>query len=243
MGQQAVRKPAANAYLDYLQVRIPFDPKVITPAIEAAILADKFEDEEAAEIPGIVQHGDVVLEIGAGTGFISTLLARQPEVDRVIAVEANPNLIDYMARLHAENSVTKVERRNVVLTNSDAKEMTFYLRQDFWMGSLAAGPNPYTATVQVPTASLDATLRDAAVTLIVCDIEGAETEIFDGADLSGVDRIYLELHDHVTGLLGVQRLFRTMSDQGFAFDPRHSARSIVLFRRTRENEILRPYSG
>ena len=53
-----------------------------------------------------------------------------------------------------------------------------------------------------------------------------------GADLSGVDRIYLELHDHVTGLDGVRRVFTTMAAQGFAFDPRHSSGPIVLFRRS-----------
>ena len=71
-------------------VTVPFDPAIITPAIRAAILSGRFEAEEASQIPRIVRPGDRVLEIGAGIGFISTLLARQPRVARVIAVEANP---------------------------------------------------------------------------------------------------------------------------------------------------------
>jgi FkbM family methyltransferase len=233
----------AEVMLRSLGVAIPADPGVITPAIESAILVDRYEAKEAAEIPAIVRPGDRVLEIGAGIGFISTLLARQPQVEKVVAVEANPNLLDYMGRLHAANGITKAERRNVVLSNSDAAEMTFYLRRDFWMGSLAEGPNPYYATVQVPTASLDQTIRDERITLIVCDIEGAETEIFDGADLGGVDRVYLELHDHVTGLTGVRHVFETMAGHGFAFDPRHSSGPIVLFRRADPGDALRPYAG
>ncbi|HET9067567.1 MAG TPA: FkbM family methyltransferase, partial [Amaricoccus sp.] len=77
----------------------PLDPSVVTPAIRAAILSGRFEAEEASQIPRIVRPGDRVLEIGAGIGFISTLLSRQPRVARVVAVEANPNLIDYMARV------------------------------------------------------------------------------------------------------------------------------------------------
>jgi FkbM family methyltransferase len=226
-----------------LGVAIPFDPEVITPAIEAAILADRFEAKEAAEIPFIVQPGDRVLEIGAGIGFISTILSRQSGVERVIAVEANPNLIGYMERLHQANGVTRTECRNVVLTNAGVDAVTFYIRRDFWMGSLARGPNPYEATVEVPAASLDELLRSERISLIVCDIEGAETEIFEGADLAGVDRIYLELHDHVTGLCGVRKLFATLTAQGFAFDPRHSAGPIVLFRRARADEVLRPYAA
>lgn len=243
MGQHDVELHTPKANLVCSGVLIPDDETVITPAIRDAILQGKFEAEEASELASIVVPGDRVLEIGAGIGFISTLLSRRPEVVRIVAVEANPYLISYMARLHETNGVTKADRRNVVLTNSDETEMTFYLRRDFWMGSLTAEPNAYVETVQVPTSSLDQVLRDERITLIVCDIEGAETFIFDGADLGGVDRIYLELHDHVTGLCGIQKLFRAMCDHGFSFDPRHSAHSIVLFRRVQEKEILRPYSG
>ena len=56
---------------------IPFDPAVITPAIGRAIREGRFEAEESRQIPHIVRPGDRVLEIGAGIGFISTLIARQ----------------------------------------------------------------------------------------------------------------------------------------------------------------------
>jgi FkbM family methyltransferase len=243
MGKHDTDLHTPEANLVCAGVLIPDDESVITPAIREAILAGRFEAEEAHELPGIVVPGDRVLEIGAGIGFISTLLSRQPEVEKVIAVEANPFLLGYMEQLHKANGVTKAERRNVVLTNSADAEMTFYIRHDFWMGSLSAGPNPFTESVQVPTSCLDGLLRAEAISLIVCDIEGAEAFVFDGADLTGVDRVYLELHDHVTGLSGVQNLFNTMCGHGFSFDPRHSSRSIVLFRRVQENEILRPYSG
>ena len=97
------------------------------------------------------------------------------------------------------------------------------------MSSLAPAPNPYIGTVEVPTMSFDALLREEAIDLVVCDVEGAETVLFHGADLSGVDRIFLEMHDHVTGLSGVRRLFATMAEHGFVYDPRHSLGSVVLF--------------
>ncbi len=224
-------------------VVIPMDRRVITPAIERAIRTGRFEAAEAAQIPRIVRPGDCVLEIGAGIGFISTLLARQGAVRRVVAVEANPHLIDYMAGLHACNAVEKVERINAVLSNRPEATATFYLRRDFWMGSLAPEPNAYEATVEVPTMNLDALLGAAAVSLIVCDIEGAETALFEGAALAGVDRIFVEVHDHVTGLSGIRRLFATMASHGFVYDPRHSAGSVVLFQRLGDEDIVRPYDG
>lgn len=240
---RATRPPLLGESLSAAGVTIPADPAVITPAIRQAILEGRFEAEEARQIPHIVRPGDRVLEIGAGIGFISTLLARQRRVARVIAVEANPHLIDYMGRLHALNGVHGVRRLNAVLTNAAMRSATFYLRADFWMGSLAPAPNPYVATVEVPTLSLDGLLREEAIDLIVCDIEGAEATLFEGADLRGVDRIFLELHDHVTGLSGVRRLFDTLAGQGFVYDPRHSAGSVVLFQRLGAEDIVRPYAG
>lgn len=233
----------AEPSLELAGVLIPPDPAVITPAIRAAILAGRFEAEEAARIPEIVRPGDRVLEIGAGIGFISTLLSRQPRVSRVVAVEANPNLIGYMARLHDLNRVRKVRRINAVLSNDPAPSATFYLRQDFWMGSLSAGPNPYVDTVEVPTLSLDALIRDEGIDLIVCDVEGAEAFLFDGADLAGVDRVWVETHDHVTGLSGVRRLFATMAAHGLVYDPRLSLGGVILFQRLGETDIVRPYAG
>ena len=91
--------------------------------------------------------------------------------------------------------------------------------------------------------NLDALLRDEAIDLIVCDVEGAETVLFHGADLSAVDRIFLEMHDHVTGLSGVRGLFATMAEHGFVYDPRHSLGSVVLFQRLGAEDIVRPYAG
>lgn len=238
------RAPPPDAELCIDGVIVPSDPQVITPAIRAAMLGHRFETEEARQIPQIVEPGDRVVEIGAGIGFISTLLSRQRRVASVLAVEANPNLITYMARLHRRNNVRKVRRLNAVLDNAETPgAATFYLRRDFWMGSLMASPNPYFDTVTVPTRNFSAVLRDEAASLIVCDVEGAEAFLFEGADLAGVDRVFLEVHDHVTGLSGVAAVFTTLAAKGFVYDPRHSDGSVVLFRRLTRPDIPRPYRG
>jgi FkbM family methyltransferase len=243
MSSPAAADRSTGARLEAAGVAIPFDPAVITPAIARAIREGRFEAEESRQIPRIVRPGDRVLEIGAGIGFISTLLARERRVARVVAVEANPHLMAYMTRLHELNRVRKVRRLNAVLTNGPGPSATFYLRRDFWMGSLSAGPNPYVGTVEVPTTSLDGLLRDEGIDLVVCDVEGAETVLFQDADLSGVDRIFLEMHDHVTGLSGVRGLFATLAGHGFVYDPRHSLGSVVLFQKLGARDIVRPYAG
>ena len=232
-------KPVENC-LEADGVLIPFDPAIITPAIKHAIESGYFEAEEAAQLPHIVEPDDIVLDIGAGIGFISTLIARRAE--RVISVEANPDLLPFMAELHRVNGVNNATRLNVVLGESDTGTATFYQRADFWMGSLANGPNPYSSKVKVPCLGLNELLRKESVSLIVCDIEGAESFLFAHAELCCVDRVYLELHDHITGLKGVASVFSAMAKWGFAYDPRYSNGAIVLFRRVEDAEVLRPYA-
>ncbi len=221
-------------------VLIPYDPAIITPPIKHAIESGCFEAEEAAQLPHIVAPEDIVLDIGAGIGFISTLIARRAE--RVISVEANPDLLPFMARLHRINGIENARRLNVVLGDIEAGMATFYQRRDFWMGSLAKGPNPYSSTVEVPYMGLNALLEKEQISLIVCDIEGAESFLFARAALCCVDRIYMELHDHITGLKGVAAVFSAMAERGFAYDPRYSAGAVVLFRRVEPGEALRPYA-
>lgn len=243
MVESSALQYAPEAYLEVSGVVIPDDPSIITSGIRRAILLNYYEREESEQIPQIVRPADVVLEIGAGIGFISTLLSRQRRVSQVFAFEANPLLMDYMAGLHCVNRVRKVRRVNAVLTNEPVNKKTMYLREDFWMGSLFEGPNPYIGTVEVPTLNLNHFLRAEGVNLIICDIEGAEATLFEDADLTAVDRVFVELHDHVTGLRSVGALFARMVAHGFVYDPRHSAGSVVLFRRVGEDDIVRPYSG
>ena len=123
-------------------VIIPEDPSVITPLIRQAMLDGRFEAEEASQIPAIVRPGDRVLEIGAGIGFISTLLARERRVARVIAVEANPHLLAYMTRLHGVNHVRKVRRVNAVLTNEPSRDRDLLPAPRLLDGLARAGAEP-----------------------------------------------------------------------------------------------------
>ena len=95
----------------------------------------------------------------------------------------------------------------------------------------------------MPVTDFDALLRREAITLVICDVEGAETALFGRADLSGVDRVYLELHDHITGIAGIARVFGDLAAQGLAYDPRGSSGQVVLFRRLRFPEAQRTYRG
>lgn len=229
--------------LDGVLIQAPSD--VITPAIADALTSGAYEAEEARIVTRALKSHDRVLEIGSGLGFVTTLIARDPRVASLMAVEADPRLARRAAATLALNGCTGAETINAVLAPeaSSGDMAVFYQRPDFWMSSMFETDVPYDRIVNVPVLSLNEMLRDRAITCIVCDIEGGEVDLLKGADLAGVDRIIVELHDHVTGLSGVSDLFDTMRRKGFAYDPRCSEGTVVLFRRLGHCADRRPYGS
>ena len=228
-------------------VRIPLDRRIVTPPIEAALRSGAYEADETRSLPDVVREGDHVLELGAGMGFVSAILATRTRAARIVALEANPQLIPFIHKVHRLNGAARVRVLNGVASAGPASRgdeyAKFYARPDFWMSSLSPEPYAYDRIEAVPVFSLDALLAKHAITMIVCDIEGGEVALLPKADLSGVDRIYVEVHDHLTGLSGVKTLFDALSAKGFAYDLRHSCGSVVLFTKLGSVPDKRPYAG
>lgn len=227
-------------------VRIPLDRRIVTPPIEAALRAGAYESDETRSLPEVVRDGDRVLELGAGMGFVSTILASRTRAASIVAMEANPLLIPFIDRVHRLNGVAaRVEVLNGVASVGRTAQTSarFYARRDFWMSSLSPEPYAYEQVFDVPLRPLDELLAERRINMIVCDIEGGEVALLPEADLSGVDRVYVEVHDHLTGLSGVKALFDALSDKGFAYDLRHSCGSVVLFTKIGSVPDKRPYAG
>ncbi len=227
--------------LDGVLIQAPND--VITPTIAEALTTGEYEAEEARIVARSLKRRDRVLEIGSGLGFVSTLIARDERVESLIAVEADPRLAKRAAATLALNGCAEAEVVNAVMAPeaSTGDMAVFYQRPDFWMSSMIETDVPYDRIVNVPVLALNDLLRARAISCIVCDIEGGELELLKGADLASVDRVVVELHDHITGLSGVSDLFEIMRRKGFAYDPRCSEGTVVLFRQLGYCEDRRPY--
>lgn len=227
--------------LNGILISAPSD--VITPSIAQALSSGAYEAEEARIVSRALKPCDRVLEIGSGLGFVSTLIAKDDRTATLIAVEADPRLARKAAETLRANGQTDAEVLNGVLAPnaSEGDTATFYQRADFWMSSLTETDVPYEKAIKVPVIAMNEMLRQRAISCIVCDIEGAEVALLDSADLTSVDRVVVELHDHVTGLSGVAALFDSMRRKGFVYDPRCSEGSVVLFRRLGYTDDKRPY--
>lgn len=212
----------------HLDVKIPVYEDIFSPNLLKSFTEGKYEHAEARELGRIIQEGERILEIGAGVGFISTIASKNPLTASVRCYEANPQLIPIIREVHSLNEVRNVTIRNGVLAHGDASAK-FYLRKDFWASSLSEGPFPYTGTVEVPCFNFNREIEEYRPTLIICDIEGGELDLFENSLLTGVQKVYLEVHQRVLGRRGMLRLFQAMGMRGFHYDQHHSAGSVILF--------------
>lgn len=213
-------------------LRVPVDREEVSSTIWSALVEGSYEAKEARWAPKAARAGDRILELGAGIGVITALLASVPDVT-VWAFEADPASADLARRVLKANGRSNVELHQGLLTAGEPREFAFYRRRDLWMSSLVEHQGSYDDVIRLVSQDVDAFVRRHAITLLVMDIEGAELELLSRAELPGVERIFCELHDHLYGLEGVQEITIQLARKGWAYDPRGSRGPCVLFNRDR----------
>lgn len=221
--------------MTHFGVTLDLDPEVISPFMITQLRTGRYETVEARNLPKLIEQDDIVLEIGAGIGLISSLIAADPRVQRCVSYEANPALMDILKRHVTRHLggklIKKWEGRNAVLAvGAEQTEVDFYVHPNFWASSLLKIPAPLRVD-RVAVQEFNALRAALRPTLIVCDIEGGELELLCAADLTGVTRVYVEVHQRRIGGGGMRDLFNAMHRHGFHYDEFLSNGSVILFRR------------
>lgn len=216
--------------VEHFGVQIPLNPEIISDLIADRIRQGLYEHKEAQQLKRIIQPGERILEIGGGIGFISTLCSKNTNTEAIRVFEANPDLVPFIAEVHKLNDVHNAEAVNAVLgSKAEPATIEFYQRQHFWASSLSPEPYGYVKSVPVPARSFSREIEEFRPSLIICDIEGGEVDLFMNANLSGVQRVYLEVHQKVIGKRGMKTLFDAFSARNFHYDQRYSMGGVVMF--------------
>jgi FkbM family methyltransferase len=208
---------------------------VVSEKLQEEIIKGKYEWFEGRAIQKVVKEGDVLLEIGAGVGFISTIAWRTGKLQAVHCYEADPRLIPIIAKTHALNKVRGTIQNVILTTDAEvirSKSIDFFIREDFY-GSSQSQKNGggIQEVIKVPTQRFQDALNNLAPTIIACDIEGAELGLFNAVQCPSVDRIMLETHQYVFGGDGMRQLFNELHDCGFHYNQYHSAGAVCVFQR------------
>jgi FkbM family methyltransferase len=180
--------------------------------VERALSKGGYEREELRLIGAVLTPADVVLEVGAGLGLVSTYCAQRIGSRRVFAYEADPELEPCIRETYELNAVEPTLEMCAVCARSG--RVTLYRDKHFVSSSVVrrrVGSRP----IEVPGRALNYVVERARPTLLVIDAEGAERDLFEGAKLPTVNKIVLELHDRVIGPDGTDRVRAQLADLGF----------------------------
>ena len=212
-------------------IKIPIDENLISPNIVEKLRRGRYENNEADQLKKIIIKDEVILEIGGGIGFISCIAALNPNTRSVEVFEANPNLKPLIEAVHALNGVPEISvTTGVLMHHITSPTVPFYLHKDFWASSLSPRGGDL-QKVDVPTFCFNSTIEKIQPTLIICDIEGGEMDLFEHANLDGVGKVLIEIHQKVVGGENIKRLFDMFSQRNFHYNQHHSCGSVILFSR------------
>ena len=206
--------PKGN-YSTNFGVRLPIKHPAITPPILKDIFFGVYESKEAELVRMKIAANDVVMEIGAGIGFLSTLSAKVVGSERVFAYEANPQLMDVIRHVHDINQVAPTVS-NVLLGEGEG-ERTFWLEMDYWASSLIQGSKDATP-IRVRQIDLNQEIQRIQPSFMILDIEGGEYEFLRHARLDSIRKMVIEVHPHVLGYTRISEMLGWLFAAGFALD-------------------------
>ncbi len=213
-------------------MKFPKDDQFITGQTRGALKRNAYEASETNCVLKVVREGDVVIELGAGIGYMSTLVATKRAIKSVHAFEANPHLIPYIQSVHAANGVTNAHVTNAIL-GPRAGTADFYVRRKFIASSLdPSTDDDILSTEKIPVLNAKSVFDDIKPTVLICDIEGAEVDLIPKLDLAQLRAAVIELHPQWIGPEGMNTVFRAFMDAGLAYYARGSTKKVVAFRKS-----------
>lgn len=207
--------------------------EVCSARIISEIEGGSYENREMLFARRILAPEDRILELGAGLGFVSTVVVQAINPQFYAAVEADARLIPHIGKTHAKNGVEGVELIQAAFV-TDPEQLNqgyveFGVTNAFWGSGIHKAGDANVTTVKVETRDASAFVRENKINALVSDIEGGELKLLRDLDLSGIDKIILETHPKVYGQLGMNEIFRILGQNDFAYNAPNSAGPVLSF--------------
>jgi len=216
--------------LDGITLDVP--GALATPALAGRLADGSFEATEAAAARARVGAGMRVLDLGAGIGFVASILARGAGAENLLAVEANPAMIPVLEANLARNGHGAAKVRHGAVTGGAGVGMVRFQVPRAALGASIARPDvPEEEVVEVPGLGLEGLIYEHRPELVMMDVEGAEAQLFDQPWNPELRFLVLELHPPRYPGRVIKRIVDCMSDSGLTYDPVISCGRVLGFRR------------
>jgi FkbM family methyltransferase len=215
----------AIAEINGIRIRVG---RHMSPSVERAVTRGGMLEDELRLLRMLLTPQDIVLEVGAGLGIVSAYCAKRLGSGCVFACEADPDLEPHIRETYDLNAVEP--NLEMCAVRANAGRVTIY-RSKHLVTSSAASPADGAVAREVPGKALSYLVEKVRPTLLIVGEEGAAAELFDTAQLPGVRKIVLEIHERRTAERKTRHVREVLAAIGFREDSRFSSRDhLVLCR-------------
>lgn len=192
-------KKATVAVPDLIYTSVKYD---INPLVLYPIYKHKFSEREFfTSILSAIKKDDVVYDIGANVGLITSLVASHPKVHHVVSFEPNRDYVQLLEeRLERLNLSSRTTVFELALSDTDG---TIEYHQD--LHSIGTIPSTNSDSIDVPQRRGDDIIKEAdipAPDVMKIDVDGSECKVLRGFEktLKSDDPpiIFLEVHTPIT---------------------------------------------
>jgi FkbM family methyltransferase len=187
----------------------------VTPNIRTSIYAERYERGEARALTQRLEASDIVMEIGAGIGFLSTLCALRIGSERVFTFEANPALIEVIKQTYAANGVWPTLTHGTLAEKVGVAE--FFVDEEFEASSLIRPCDDVKAT-EIPKFDINAEIARICPTMLILDIEGSEHDLVPIIDWQGIEKVVIDIHPERIGVEKAGEVVTMLQAAGFSVD-------------------------
>lgn len=218
----------------------PSDSILITPQIRSELCSGDYSRDMIELLPEALAEGDRVLVIGAGLGVVATLAAKSGLAERIIAIEANEDLIRHIERVKALNGADRIETVHGVLAHWQTGSVPFFVASDFRNSSLTPSNGNWRRAMRVPSMDLNLILAEERISLIICDAPDVTSNLLANAQFSRVTRILARLPDEGPDCWSEGGICADLAARGYKTPPRSLSQRVALFHRLNGSASYEP---
>ena len=194
-----------------------------------AFVNGNYEKSEVTLLKTFLDHDEIVLEVGAGIGYMGLVATRLNKYKRYVAYEANPHLIKVIKNNMTHNNAFFEIHQGVLLNEN--RKIPFFITDAFWASSLLQPMHQEYKEVIVEGLKKNGIMQQIQPTMLIVDIEGGEADFFNGLDLSSVTKIILEIHPQVLEDQILNRIYGTLLKEGFLLNFKVSYKNVIYWYR------------
>jgi FkbM family methyltransferase len=208
-------------------ITVQVDPR-LGKEVRMALLKGYFGHPEVQVVKSQLSQWDTVMELGAGIGVMSSLCAKRVGSERVFTYEGNPSMERHIRRTYRLNRVSPT--LEMCLIGEHAGLQSLYIAEDFWASSTIGG-RPNARVIRVPVRPFNLELQRLNPTFLIVDIEGAEYDLCRYANFHHVQKISIEVHEHIIGHANLKFVRSQLQNAGFRLNEQASFPTVLFFQR------------